>query len=52
MARDEEVEFVREREHQMKIRHRQEFASLIERSGGGVGGLIAQLKAKINVARQ
>jgi len=36
----------------MSLTHRQEFASLIERSGGGVGGLIAQLKAKINVARQ
>jgi len=36
----------------MSLTHRQEFASLIERSGGGVGGLIAQLKAKINVTRQ
>ena len=36
----------------MSLTHRQEFASLIERSGGGVGGLIAQLKAKINLARQ
>ena len=27
----------------MSLTHRQEFASLIERSGGGVGGLIAQL---------
>jgi len=36
----------------MSLTHRQEFASLIERSGGGVGGLIAQLKAKINVAHQ
>lgn len=36
----------------MSLTHRQEFASLIERSGGGVSGLIAQLKSKINVARQ
>jgi phospholipid transport system substrate-binding protein len=36
----------------MSLTHRQEFASLIERQGGGVAGLIAQLKAKINVARQ
>ncbi len=36
----------------MSLTHRQEFASLIERSGGGVGALIDQLKAKINVARQ
>ena len=36
----------------MSLTHRQEFASLIERSGGGVGGLIAELKAKTNVARQ
>ncbi len=36
----------------MSLTHRQEFASLIEREGGGVTGLISQLKAKINVARQ
>ena len=36
----------------MSLTHRQEFASLIERSGGGVAGLIAELKAKTNVARQ
>ena len=36
----------------MSLTHRQEFASLIERQGGGVAGLIAQLKSKINVARQ
>ncbi|HXP76634.1 MAG TPA: ABC transporter substrate-binding protein [Stellaceae bacterium] len=36
----------------MSLTHRQEFASLIERSGGGVSGLIAQLKSKINIARQ
>lgn len=36
----------------MSLTHRQEFASLIERQGGGVAGLIAQLKAKINVAKQ
>ncbi|HKX08802.1 MAG TPA: ABC transporter substrate-binding protein [Stellaceae bacterium] len=36
----------------MSLTHRQEFASLIERQGGGVAGLIAQLRAKINVARQ
>lgn len=36
----------------MSLTHRQEFASLIERSGGGVAGLIAQLKAKTNIARQ
>jgi phospholipid transport system substrate-binding protein len=36
----------------MSLTHRQEFASLIERSGGGVSGLIAQLKAKTNIARQ
>jgi phospholipid transport system substrate-binding protein len=36
----------------MSLTHRQEFASLIERQGGGVSGLIAQLKSKINVARQ
>jgi len=35
----------------MSLTHRQEFASLIERQGGGVSGLIAQLKAKINVAK-
>jgi phospholipid transport system substrate-binding protein len=35
----------------MSLTHRQEFASLIERQGGGVAGLIAQLKAKINVAK-
>jgi phospholipid transport system substrate-binding protein len=36
----------------MSLTHRQEFASLIERQGGGVAGLIAQLKSKINIARQ
>jgi phospholipid transport system substrate-binding protein len=36
----------------MSLTHRQEFASLIERSGGGVSGLIAELKAKVSVARQ
>ena len=36
----------------MSLTHRQEFASLIEREGGGVTGLISQLKAKINIARQ
>jgi len=36
----------------MSLTHRQEFASLIERSGGGVAGLIAELKAKTNIARQ
>jgi phospholipid transport system substrate-binding protein len=36
----------------MSLTHRQEFASLIERQGGGVSGLIAQLKSKINIARQ
>ena len=36
----------------MSLTHRQEFASLIERQGGGVAGLITALKAKINVARQ
>ena len=35
----------------MSLTHRQEFASLIERQGGGVSGLIQQLKAKINVAK-
>ena len=35
----------------MSLTHRQEFASLIARQGGGVAGLIAQLKAKINVAK-
>ena len=35
----------------MSLTHRQEFASLIERQGGGVSGLIAQLKAKINIAK-
>ncbi len=35
----------------MSLTHRQEFASLIERQGGGVAGLIAQLKAKINIAK-
>jgi phospholipid transport system substrate-binding protein len=34
----------------MSLTHKQEFASLIERSGGGVGALISQLKAKVNVA--
>jgi phospholipid transport system substrate-binding protein len=36
----------------MSLTHRQEFASMIERSGGGVTGLIAELKAKTNIARQ
>ena len=36
----------------MSLTHRQEFASLIERGGGGVAGLIAELKAKTNIARQ
>jgi len=36
----------------MSLTHRQEFASLIERSGGGVASLIAELKAKTSVARQ
>ena len=36
----------------MSLTHRQEFASLIERSGGGVSGLIAQLKAKTNISRE
>jgi len=36
----------------MSLTHRQEFASLIEREGGGVTGLISQLKAKTNIARQ
>jgi phospholipid transport system substrate-binding protein len=36
----------------MSLTHRQEFASLMERQGGGVSGLIAQLKAKTNIARQ
>src|SRR5579871_4468723 len=35
----------------MSLTHRQELASLIERQGGGVAGLIAQLKAKINIAK-
>jgi|SRR5579859_2992458 phospholipid transport system substrate-binding protein len=35
----------------MSLTHKQEFASLIERQGGGVAGLIAQLKAKINIAK-
>jgi phospholipid transport system substrate-binding protein len=35
----------------MSLTHRQEFASLIERQGGGVAGLIAQLKAKISIAK-
>jgi phospholipid transport system substrate-binding protein len=36
----------------MSLTHRQEFSSLIERSGGGVSGLIAQLRAKTNIAKQ
>jgi phospholipid transport system substrate-binding protein len=35
----------------MSLTYRQEFASVIERSGGGVSGLIAQLRAKANIAK-
>jgi len=36
----------------MSLTHRQEFASIIEKNGGKVADLIAQLREKINIAKQ
>jgi phospholipid transport system substrate-binding protein len=36
----------------MSLTHRQEFASIIEKNGGKVADLIAQLRQKINIAKQ